>query len=65
MYICAEWISKCVECNAMDSASNKLAIAIRFVKAAITFPCVDIVTKFTSMAAVMTFATDSLSVCAS
>ena len=49
----------------MDSASNKLAIAIRFVKAAITFPCVDIVTKFTSMAAVMTFATDSLSVCAS
>ena len=33
-------ISKCVECNAMDSASNKLAMAIPFVKAANTFPCV-------------------------
>ena len=22
-----QWISKCVECNAMDSASNKLAMA--------------------------------------
>ena len=35
-----QWISQCVECNAMDSASNKLAMAILFVKAAITFPCV-------------------------
>ena len=34
-----QWISKCVECNAMDSASNKLAMAILFVKAAIAFAC--------------------------
>ena len=35
-----QWISKCVECNAKDSASNKLAMAMLFVKAAITFACV-------------------------
>ena len=34
-----QWISQCVECNAMDFASNKLAMSI-LVKVAITFACV-------------------------
>ena len=40
-----QWISKCVECNAIDSASNKLAMAILFVKAAIAFACMGLRNK--------------------
>ena len=56
-----QWISNCVECNAMDSASNKLAMAILLSKQRLHFHVWDIVTKFMNMAAIVMFSTDCLS----
>ena len=46
-----QWISKCVECNAMDSASNMVAVAILFSKQQLHLHVWDIITKLTTMAA--------------
>ena len=43
MHICV--VDQQVECNAIDSASSKLAMAILFVKAEIAFACVGLCNK--------------------